>query len=61
MAETDNLWTVAQVAKRCSISRSSVYRLVAQGDFPAGVVLGGSRRWRPAEVESHIARCAVST
>lgn len=42
------------VMDRTSLSRTSIYRLMARGEFPASVPLGGRVSWVEAEVQSWI-------
>ena len=40
------------VIDQTSLSRTSIYRLMALGDFPSAVPLGGRVAWVAAEVEA---------
>jgi excisionase family DNA binding protein len=49
------LLTVTEVARILAVSRSSVYRLVERGELPR-VRVGGSARFRAADIEALIER-----
>ncbi len=49
------LLKLAEVEERTGIKRSSIYRLIARGLFPAPIHLGGSK-WIAAEVDEYILR-----
>lgn len=49
------LLTVAEVAERLRLGRSTIYRLVADGDLEA-VQIGRAVRFEPAAVNAFIAR-----
>ena len=42
------------VIDRTSLSRTSIYRLMARGRFPASVALGGRVAWIEAEIEAWV-------
>lgn len=42
------------VCQRLAISRTSLWRLVKLGKFPAAVELGTLRRWRTVDVDSWV-------
>ncbi|CAB4190054.1 Helix-turn-helix domain containing protein [uncultured Caudovirales phage] len=54
------LYSVKDLQRIFSTSRSSVYRLVGQGGFPASVVVGpadkrgAAVRWRSDEIQAYI-------
>ncbi|WP_366522384.1 helix-turn-helix transcriptional regulator [Flagellatimonas centrodinii] len=52
---------VRTVAARCSIHRSTVYKLVQRGLLPRPIRLGSCARWRVADVEAAIARLESTT
>ena len=52
---TAPLLTAADVAERLQLGRSTVYRLVADGDL-AALHIGRAVRFEPEEVEAFIAR-----
>lgn len=54
MADTD-VMTVRDVAEYLKVKERTIYRLVAKGGIPAFKV-GGSWRFRRAEIEEWIAR-----
>ena len=43
-----------EVKSRTSLSRTSIYRLMARAKFPASVALGGRVAWIEAEVEAWV-------
>lgn len=43
-----------QVAKRCGVHASTIYRLMRDGKFPQSVKIGHQHRWRSSDVESFI-------
>ncbi len=45
------LLTIGEVAERLSISKATAWRLIEQGDFPASLRIGWSRRWAESVVE----------
>lgn len=49
---TTELWRLPAVLAATGLSRSALYRAVAEGTFPKPVSLGGtrSRAWRSSEV-----------
>jgi len=49
------LLDVDEVCEIVGLSRRSIYRLADRGAMPRGLRLGGSRRWRRAEVLAWIA------
>jgi excisionase family DNA binding protein len=51
--------TAKDVATRLSIGVSTVWRQVKQGNLPAPIQIGGSTRWRRADIEALIAREAA--
>ena len=52
----DSLLTLRQVQERCQLGKSTVYRWVLQGSFPAPVKLGPkSIRWKSGDVDGWIA------
>jgi excisionase family DNA binding protein len=51
-----------EVAQMLSISTRTLWRLVSVKKFPAPVRVGGSTRWRAAEVEAWVeSRCTNGT
>lgn len=45
-----------QLAALLAVSERTLYRLKSTGELPAPVVLGGSVRWRLAEIRGWIAK-----
>ena len=43
-----------EVLSRTSLSRTSIYRLMARARFPASVALGGRVAWLEEEVEAWV-------
>ena len=57
--ETDRLrlLKIGEVARLTSMHRSTIYRLVGAGDFPAQIQLSKQRvAWRAADIEAWIER-----
>ncbi|MCY3845685.1 MAG: AlpA family phage regulatory protein [Acidobacteria bacterium] len=53
--DRDRLLTRAEVERRVHLSRASVYRLVARGEFPAPLRVGPRAvRWRSYEIGAWI-------
>ena len=44
-----------EVERRTQLSRSTLYRLIAAGQFPAPVKIGGAARWQEPVIERWIA------
>ena len=56
IASNDRLLRREEVSARCSMSRSMVYRLMREGDFPEPIKIGERAvRWLESEVERWIA------
>ncbi|MBI1331285.1 MAG: helix-turn-helix domain-containing protein [Armatimonadetes bacterium] len=53
------LFTVKAAAKRLSLSRAQLYRLIEQGDLDA-VLIGRSRRISQSQLDAFIARLEQS-
>lgn len=52
---SDSILRLPAVKARCGLSRSSIYKRVAEGDFPAPVPLGGRAvGWSEREVSDWI-------
>jgi len=49
------LLSVKQVAVRLNVSKRTVWRLVSSGELIQPIKIGGSTRWRQAEVDAWIA------
>jgi excisionase family DNA binding protein len=55
--QTDKqLLRVSEVAKILELGISSVWRLARKGQIPAPIRIGGSTRWRRADIEGLTAR-----
>ena len=51
----DKLLTRPEVESRCRISRSALYRLMRENDFPEPIKIGPRAvRWRESEIEAYI-------
>lgn len=48
------LLPLRKVKSRTSLSRSSIYRLMARAKFPASVPLGGRVAWVESEIEAWV-------
>ena len=48
------LLTVAEVAALLKVSKITVWRQAKNGVFPAPVTIGGSKRWRPEDIEEYV-------
>ncbi|MCC6228407.1 MAG: helix-turn-helix domain-containing protein [Phycisphaerales bacterium] len=53
------LLRAADVAALLAISVRCVWRLVASGDLPRPIKLGGSTRWRACDLEAFIAEAGA--
>lgn len=51
---TNQLWTVTEVASALNLGASTVWRKVKDGSFPSPIKIGGSTRWHRSEVEALI-------
>ena len=56
MVETPLLITLEQAAQRLAISRRTLERLMAAGEFPAPLKLGRSARVEVADVDAYCAQ-----
>ncbi|WP_309385622.1 helix-turn-helix transcriptional regulator [Cerasicoccus frondis] len=52
----DKLVPIGVIAKRLGISTRAVYRLVARGDFPKPVKVGGATRFYWSDLEHYLNR-----
>ncbi len=50
----ENLISLKAVAQRLSLSTRAVYRLIAAGDFPKPVKVGGSTRFYESDLASYL-------
>lgn len=47
----DSYLSIGQVANRLGISRPTIYRWIARGDFPEGYLFSmGCRRWKHSDI-----------
>ena len=52
---TEQLLTRAEVQERTSVSRATLYRMMAAGEFPRSVRIGSQAvRWRKSEIAAWI-------
>ena len=54
MTRAQQLLTAQDVAEMLDIGRSTLYRLKSSGKVPRPVKIGGSVRWRRAEIKAWI-------
>lgn len=55
--EPESLLRIGEVSQRVGLSRSSIYRLISEGRFPAGISLTQrARAWPASAVNSWIAK-----
>lgn len=59
MQSDKQLLRAAEVAKILELGVSSVWRLARKGQIPAPIRIGGSTRWRRADIEALTAREAA--
>lgn len=58
---TPSLERIASVCARTGLSRSSLYRLIRAGEFPAPVPLAGrTRAWSSVSVDDWIVACIAA-
>jgi predicted DNA-binding transcriptional regulator AlpA len=50
------LISAAALARMLSVSVATVWRMNSAGRIPAGIRIGGSRRWRLRDIETWVAR-----
>ena len=53
------LLSIKGVAAKVSLSASRIYELVNEGAFPMPLTIGGSSRWRGADVDAWILEVAA--
>jgi predicted DNA-binding transcriptional regulator AlpA len=53
-ARIDRLLTLAEVEAILSLKKSKIYGMIAAGEFPAALKIGGATRWSSHEVASWI-------
>ena len=52
----DRILRFREVIHRCGVSRATIYRRMAEGDFPRPLRLGGSAvGWRESDIDAWIA------
>ena len=54
--DTDRLLTRVEVERRIGIGRSTIYKLMREGRFPAPYQIAGAARWSLREVEDWLAK-----
>jgi excisionase family DNA binding protein len=52
--KNDRLVTLPEFAKRLNVSTRTVHRLIAAGQFPAPVRVGGALRWFPSDIVGYM-------
>ena len=52
---SESLVTRKEFAEKMKLSLRSIDRKIADGEFPKGILLGRSRRWRKADIDQWIA------
>lgn len=50
----DKLLTIKDVAAALQLTSRTIELMVKRGDFPAPIKIGGSNRWRPADVNNFL-------
>lgn len=62
LAATDRAMRLPEVMQTCALSRSSIYALIAQGEFPAGFMIGlNARAWLHSDVMAWLNSRIVAT
>lgn len=62
MSDEDRLLTAREVTAMASISAATLYRLIARGEFPQGLVLGVKvRRWRRFQIWEYVAKREIES
>ena len=59
MHDDKQLLRVTEVAKILELGVATIWRLTRQGQLPAPIRIGGSTRWRRADIEALTAREAA--
>ncbi len=54
--ELGQLVNVKEVARKLAISTRTVWKLVASGDLPPPLKIGGARRWHQADIQAFVER-----
>ena len=55
MTGTEILMTRHDVERRCSLDRSTIYRLMRKGKFPVPLRIGDKNvRWKASEIEDYL-------
>tara|TARA_B100001964_G_scaffold222559_1_gene267616 strand:+ start:1443 stop:1700 length:258 start_codon:yes stop_codon:yes gene_type:complete len=54
----EELIDIATLCRRVSLSRPTIYRQIASGNFPAPLKIGRAARWRGGAIDGWIARLA---
>ncbi len=55
----DHLLNCRDVATTLRVSTRTVWKMVACGDLPPPLKIGGARRWRKSDVQSFIEKLAA--
>ena len=62
MTENDRLLRREEVEAQTGLSRSAIYRLMRQGDFPTPIKIGRRAvRWPQSELNEFLAGCPRAT
>lgn len=54
MNELDTYLNSKQLSKALGLSRSGIFSLVRRGILPKGILIGRSRRWNMAELQTFL-------
>lgn len=55
------LWTIADVARYFGVTIKTVRRWIMLGMIPQPSRIGGSLRWKPAEIQDFVDECKQET
>ncbi len=62
MTDNDRLLRRDEVEERTGLSRSAIYRLMREGEFPTPIKIGPRAvRWPQSELSEFLARCPRAT
>lgn len=56
----NRLLTVHETAQQLSLSTRTIWKLVATGDFPQPLRIGGARRWRESDLTRYVERLTAA-
>ncbi|MGB0372973.1 MAG: helix-turn-helix transcriptional regulator [Opitutales bacterium] len=57
----ESLISLKTVASRLSLSTRAVYRLIASGNFPRPVKVGGATRFYSSDLDAYLSRLKVQS